>query len=57
MRHKVMTEIWKKSNKAAAILSAILLIFCGTKLIFALEPGFDGSNPYIKFERNLIKND
>ena len=27
------------------------------QVIFKLEPGFDGSNPYMKFGRNLIKND
>ena len=41
----------------AAILLAILVIVCPTKLIFQLETGFDGSNPNMKFGRNLIKND
>ena len=31
--------------------------FRQTKLVFEPEPEFDGSNPYIEFERNLIKND
>ena len=43
--------------QAAAILSAILIIVRRLKPIFKLEPEFDGSNPYMKFERNLIKND
>ena len=38
-------------------MSAILVIVVPTKLIFELEPGFDGSNPYMKFGRNPIKND
>ena len=38
-------------------LSAILAIIGWTKLIFELDPGFDGSNPYIKIERNQNKND
>ena len=64
-------EIWKKSdwkwlsksdhdNKhwwAAAILLAILVIGCRTKPIFKLERKVDESNSYIKFGRNLIKND
>ena len=37
------------------ILSAILVIVCQTKPIFELEWEFDESNPYMKFERNLIK--
>ena len=41
----------------AAILSAILVIVCLTKLIFELEPWFDGINLYMKFGRNSIKND
>ena len=41
----------------AAILSAILVIGCQTKPIFELEREVDGSNPYMKFGRNLIQND
>ena len=41
----------------AAILSAILVIWCWTKRIFKLEREVDGSNPYMKFGRNPIKND
>ena len=45
----------------AAILSAILVIECQTKPIFELELKLerevDESNPYMKFGRNLIKND
>ena len=41
----------------AAILSAILVIGCPTKPVFELEREVDGSNPYIKFGRNRIKND
>ena len=40
-----------------AILSAILVIECQTKPVFKLEQEDDGSNPYMKFGRNLIKND
>ena len=35
--------------------SAILVIVCGTKLVFELEQEFDGSNTYKKFGRNPIK--
>ena len=38
-------------------MSAILVIRCQTKLILELEQKVDGSNSYIKFGRNLIKND
>ena len=38
-------------------LSAILAIVGPTKLIFKLEPEFDGSNPYMKIGRNQNKND
>ena len=38
-------------------MSAILVIGCRTKPIFKLERKVDGSNPYMKFGRNLIKND
>ena len=41
----------------AAILSAILIIGCRTKPTFKLEQKVDGSNLYIKFGRNPIKND
>ena len=41
----------------AAILSAILGIGCPTKPVFQLEREVDGSNPYMKFGRDLIKND
>ena len=44
-------------TKAVAISLAILVIVCPTKLIFELEPGFDGCTPYMKFGINLIKND
>ena len=37
-----------------AILSAILVIVCQTKLICELEPGFDGSNPYVKFLEEIL---
>ena len=40
-----------------SILSAILVIVCRTKLVFELEQEFDGSNPYMKFGKNLIIND
>ena len=40
-----------------AILSAILVMGCWTKSIFELEQKVDGSNSYIKFGRNHIKND
>ena len=40
-----------------AILSAILVIGCRTKPVFELEREVDGSNPYINFVRNPIKND
>ena len=38
-------------------MSAILIIARQTKPVFKLEREFDGSNPKMKFERNLIKND
>ena len=41
----------------AAILSVILVITCRTKPVFELEWKDDGSNSYIKFGRNSIKND
>ena len=40
-----------------AILSAILVIGCQEKPVFELEPEVDGSNPYMKFGINLIKNE
>ena len=39
------------------VLSAILVIGCRTKPIFQLERTVDGSNSYITFGRNPIKND
>ena len=38
-------------------MSAILVIGCLTKPVFELELEVDGSNPYMKFGKNLIKND
>ena len=38
-------------------MSAILVIVRLTKLVFVIEQEFDGSNPYMKFGRNPIKND
>ena len=38
-------------------MSAIFIIVCRKQFIFELEPGFDGSKPYMKCGRNLIKND
>ena len=35
---------------------AILVIVHWTKLVLELEQEFDGSNPYMKFGRNQIKN-
>ena len=44
--------------QTAAILSAILIIVRQReKNILKLEPEFGGSNPYMKFKRNPIKND
>ena len=40
-----------------AILSAILVIVRWTEPILKHEPKFDGSNPYIKFDRNQVIND
>ena len=34
-----------------------MVIGCHTKPVFELEREIDGSNPYTKFGRNLIKND
>ena len=34
-----------------------LVIVRLTKFVFELEQEFDGSNPYMKFGRNTIKND
>ena len=39
----------------AAILSSNLFIVRRMKPIFELEPDIDGSNPCMKFERNLMK--
>ena len=41
----------------AAILSAILVIGCQTKPVFAIKREIGGSNPYMKFGRNRIKKD
>ena len=41
----------------ASILSAILVIGCWTKPVFKLETEVGESNPYMKFGRNLTKND
>ena len=38
-------------------MSAILIIVGQTKPVFELEREFDGSNPYMEFGSNPIKND
>ena len=41
----------------AAILLAILVIVPHTEFVIKFEQEIDGSNPYMKFGRNPIKND
>ena len=58
--NKVINHYGRLSTKAdrrGAILTAILCIVRLSKLVFELEQEYDGSNPYMKFGRNPIKND
>ena len=49
-----------RENMRLSVMSNILdilVIIRWTKSVFKLEREFDGSNPYMKFGRNLIKNE
>ena len=47
----------KQINRWRPFCPPSLVIVRPTKLVFELEQEFDGSNPYMEFGRNLIKND